>query len=202
MSLWHYGSIPSMAPSSRLRAYPRADMLERMTASFDDLADTGRSLLPEECAELARLAAARIDPDGLDRDGSGSFALLWRNDHSEAWLNTWWEARDTGFHDHGGSCVGVFVIEGRAANEALTVGGASPRRIRSYGPGESFAFRGDGIHRMDHEAGAVTVHVYSPPIASIGHYELVDGELRRTAGPADEGSPPSPRLHAALGPAS
>ena len=54
---------------------------------------------------------------------------------------------------------------------------------------------------MDHEAGAVTVHVYSPPIASIGHYELVDDELRRTAGPADEGSPPSPRLHEALGPA-
>jgi hypothetical protein len=62
-------------------------------------------------------------------------------------------------------------------------------------------FRADGIHRMDHDAGAVTVHVYSPPIASIGHYELVDGELRRTAGPADEGSPPSPLLHQALGPA-
>ena len=42
---------------------------------------------------------------------------------------------------HGGSCVGVFVIEGRAANEALTVGG--PRKIHSYGPGEAFAFRGD-----------------------------------------------------------
>ena len=90
------------------------------------------------------------------------------------------------------------MIEGRAANEALTVGG--PRHILSYGPGDSFAFRADGIHRMDHEAGAVTVHVYSPPIASIGHYELVDGELRRSAGPADEGSPPSPRLHEALGP--
>ena len=91
------------------------------------------------------------------------------------------------------------MIEGRAANEALTVGG--PRHINAYGAGESFAFRADGIHRMDHEAGAVTVHVYSPPIASIGHYELVDDELRRTAGPADEGSPPSPRLHEALGPA-
>ena len=169
-----------------------------MAPSFDDLAGSGRALAPEECAELARAAAARIDPATLGRDGSGSFELLWRNEHSEAWLNTWWEARDTGFHDHGGSCVGVFVIEGRAANEALTVGG--PRRVRSYGPGESFAFRADGIHRLDHDAGAVTVHVYSPPIATIGHYELVDDELRRTAGPADEGSPPSPRLHEALGP--
>ena len=170
-----------------------------MAPHWEDLADCSRALHPDECAELARAAAARIDTGGLARGGPGSFELLWRNDYSEAWLNTWWEARDTGFHDHGGSCVGVFVIEGRAANEALTVGG--PRRVRSYGPGESFAFRADGIHRMDHEAGAVTVHVYSPPIVSIGHYELVGDELRRREGPADEGSPPSPRLHEALGPA-
>jgi hypothetical protein len=166
--------------------------------SFAELAATGRPLEPAECADLARAAAELVDIGALARDGSGSFELLWRNEHSEAWLNTWWESRDTGFHDHGGSCVGVFVIEGRAANEALTVGG--PRHIRSYGAGESFAFRADGIHRNDHQAGAVTVHGYSPPISSIGHYELVDGELRRRAGPADEGSPPSPRLHSALGP--
>ncbi len=169
-----------------------------MPPNYAELAATGRALDPQECADLARAAAELVDTAALERDGAGSFELLWRDEHSEAWLNTWWESRDTGFHDHGGSCVGVHVIEGRAANEALTVGG--PRHILSYGPGDSFAFRADGIHRMDHEAGAVTVHVYSPPIASIGHYELVDGELRRTAGPADEGSPPSPRLHEALGP--
>src|SRR4029077_15012174 len=128
-------SIPARLRSVSWRA---------MAPHWEDLADTGRALRPDECAELAQAAAARIDTGGLGRGGSGSFELLWRNDYSEAWLNTWWEARDTGFHDHGGSCVGVFVIEGRAANEALTVG--RPRRIRSYGPGESFAFRADGIH--------------------------------------------------------
>ena len=128
--------------------------------NYAELAATGRALDPQECADLARAAAELVDTAALERDGAGSFELLWRNEHSEAWLNTWWESRDTGFHDHGGSCVGVHVIEGRAANEALTVGG--PRHILSYGPGDSFAFRADGIHRMDHEAGAVTVHVYSP----------------------------------------
>lgn len=163
------------------------------------LGETGRALEPDECADLACAVAGLIDLEELDRTGSGSARQLWRTPYSEAWLNTWWEARDTGFHDHGGSCVGVYVIEGSASNEALTVGG--PRHIRTYRTGEAFAFRADGIHRMDHGAGAVTVHVYSPPIASIGHYELVGGELRRTAGPADEGSPPSPSLHQALGPA-
>jgi len=40
--------------------------------------------------------------------------LLWRDEHSEAWLNLWWRSRDTGYHDHTDSCVGVHVIEGRA----------------------------------------------------------------------------------------
>jgi hypothetical protein len=61
-----------------------------MTAHWEDLADTGRALHPDECAELARAAAARIDTGGFARGGSGSFELLWRNDYSEAWLNTWW----------------------------------------------------------------------------------------------------------------
>ena len=61
-----------------------------------------------------------------------------------------------------------------------------------YGAGESFSFPGSGIHRMEHDRGAVTIHVYSPPISAIGHYDVVDGELRRESGPPDQGSPPSP----------
>jgi hypothetical protein len=160
------------------------------------LGETGRALEPDECAALARAAAALIDLGELDRSGSGTARLLWRTPHSEAWLNTWWEARDTGFHDHDGSCVGVHVLAGKAANEALTID--APRRVNWFGAGESFAFTGTGIHRMDHAAGAVTIHVYSPPIASIGHYELVDGELRRTPGLPDEESPPSPTLTASV----
>jgi hypothetical protein len=160
------------------------------------LGETGRALEPDEAAELARAAAELIDLAALDRTGSGSARLLWRTAWSEAWLNTWWEARDTGFHDHDGSCVGVHVLEGRAANEALTID--APRQVRWFGAGEGFSFLGSGIHRMDHSAGAVTIHVYSPPLQSIGHYELVDGELRRTPGLADEESPPSPALTAAV----
>jgi hypothetical protein len=164
---------------------------------FAELAATGRALEPEECAALARSAAELVDAESLDRSGEGTFELLWRNEHSEAWLNLWWGARDTGYHDHGGSGVGVHVLEGRARNEALVVGG--PRRVRELGPGESFWFPGTGIHRMEHDRGAVTIHVYSPPVREIGHYEVVDGELHRQPGPPDEGSPPSPELTAALG---
>jgi hypothetical protein len=167
------------------------------TDRFETLATSDHDLSPDECAGVAREAATLVDLASLERGGEGSFELLWRNEHSEAWLNQWWEPRDTGFHDHSGSCVGVHVLEGKARNEALVIGGE--RRVREYGAGESFSFPGSGIHRMEHDRGAVTIHVYSPPISAIGHYDVVAGELRREAGPPDEGSPPSPGLSAALG---
>jgi Cysteine dioxygenase type I len=165
-------------------------------AAIARLGETGRALTAPECEALAREAAAFVDLETLDRSGPGAAQLLWRTPHSEAWLNTWWEARDTGFHDHDGSRVGVHVLAGRAANEALTVG--VPRQVGWYGPGEGFSFIGAGIHRMDHAAGAVTIHVYSPPIRAIGHYELFDGALGRSPRSPDDESPPSPLLSAAL----
>jgi hypothetical protein len=151
---------------------------------------------PHECSERARQAAGLIEPGRLDRSGPGEAVLLWRDEHSEAWLNLWWQPRDTGYHDHSGSCVGVHVIEGYARNEPLTIG--EPPLVRQYGPGETFSFPGDGIHRMDHQAGAVTIHVYSPPIQAIGHYDLHDGQLRRTQILPDQPSPPSTALYEAL----
>jgi hypothetical protein len=53
---------------------------------------------------------------------------------------------------------------------------------------------------MKHDPGAVTVHVYSPPIRRIGSYEAVDGVLLRTPGSPDEESPETPGLDAALAP--
>ena len=168
------------------------------SARLQAIAASDRALAPHECAERARRAAALIEPGRLDRSGPGEAVLLWRDEHSEAWLNLWWQPRDTGYHDHTGSCVGVCVIEGRAWNEPLTIG--EPPEAREYGPGETFWFPGEGIHRMDHQAGAVTIHVYSPPIRAIGHYDLRHGQLRRTQGLPDQPSPPSAALFEALHP--
>ncbi len=129
--------------------------------------------------------------------GRVSAQRLWRTAHSEAWLNTWWQPRDSGFHDHDGSAGGVYIVEGSATTEGLPIGGT--RRAREVTCGEVFSFAGDTIHRVDHHRGAVTVHVYSPPLRSIGCYEIVDGELRRTRARPDEPSPPSPVLSALLG---
>jgi hypothetical protein len=153
-------------------------------------------LAPEECARLAREAADLVDVSALARDGEGSATCLWREEHSEGWLNTWWDERDTGFHDHGGSCVGVYVLEGSAQAEGLVVSGS--RRLVAYEAGEAFVLPHTGIHRVAPLPGTVTIHVYAPPLREIGHYEIADGELHRHAGHPDETSPPSPGLLAAM----
>jgi hypothetical protein len=160
---------------------------------------TGRvvtgALTPQECAALARRAAL-AQMAVLSPTGESESVVLWEDEDSVAWLNVAHDSRDTGFHDHDGSAVGVYVIAGSVTNEGLPADGT--RRVRRYRAGDSFWVPGSGIHRMDHEVGAVTVHVYSPPLRGIGYYEVVGGLLQRTLGPPDEPSPASPRLLAAL----
>ncbi len=159
------------------------------------IAASERPFQPDECLALARRAAGLLDTAALSL--AGTSVALWEDEHSVAWLNIMPERRDTGYHDHDGSAVGVCVIAGSVTNEGLPISG--PRRVHRYGPGDSFCFPASGIHRMDHDAGAITVHVYSPPLRAIGYYDVVDGLLQRIPGPPDEASPESPRLLASLG---
>ena len=170
-----------------------------MTLDPTTLGIPGRVLTPQECYEAGARAASAIDLDDhvLDDDHQRIYELLWRTEHSEAWLVSWWGARDTGYHDHDGSGGGIAVLEGRVTEEPLVVGGAA--QVREYRPGDTFAFEGSHIHRMHHDPEAVTIHVYSPPIVRIGSYEIVDGVLIRTPGSPDEESPASPELDDALG---
>jgi hypothetical protein len=143
---------------------------------------------PSELAEVARSASARVDVDQLvRRDRDHRFCLqLWRDEHSEAWLLGWLDDQDTGYHDHDTSAGGVHVIEGAVAEDRLAVGG--PPRTRVVAAGESFSFDTQHIHRMRHvgEAPALSLHVYSPPLTSMGSYEIVDGVLHRLSIPPDE----------------
>ena len=144
-------------------------------------------LAPEECAALARTVAGLLEPRA--RDENGSFTLLWRTAHSEGWLNVWPEPREAGFHDHDGSSVGVHVLEGTASNDGIALDGRST--LRRFVAGDSFSLGPERIHRMVHDAGSTTVHVYSPPLRAIGDYVVIDGELQRITHSPDEISPPS-----------
>jgi hypothetical protein len=112
---------------------------------------------------------------------------LLSDEHVTAWLICWLDDQDTGFHDHDVSAGAVSVVSGHVREERLAIGGEP--RVRAFAAGQSFHFSPADIHRVRHRGAdpAVTLHVYSPPLARMGAYEIgQDGVLARRAMPSSE----------------
>ena len=71
------------------------------------------------------------------------------------------------------------MVEGQVRDERLALGSAP--RVRTYGPGESFAFEASDVHRVSHAGGApaLTVHLYSPPLRQMEAYLIEPSGLVR-----------------------
>jgi mannose-6-phosphate isomerase-like protein (cupin superfamily) len=127
------------------------------------LAEIARSVAdrPEEWLHRVRLSADRRWYERLSRDA----------DH-EVWLISWLPGQATGFHDHGDS-EGAFTVVLGSLEER------DPGEARTVGAGESWLFGRDYVHdvRNVSSAPAVSVHVYSPPLSSMGRYEETDEGL-------------------------
>jgi predicted metal-dependent enzyme (double-stranded beta helix superfamily) len=96
------------------------------------------------------------------------------DDHLTAWLICWTDDQDTGFHDHDRSAGAVAVLGGAVREERLAIDG--PPRERTCTAGDTFHFSPGDIHRVRHAGSdpAVTLHVYSPPLESMGAYAVND----------------------------
>ncbi len=133
---------------------------------------------------------------------------MFSDEHVTAWLICWMEDHDTGFHDHDISCGAVAVVSGCVREERLALDGSgNDRLVRA---GESFHFSASDIHRVRHAGSdpAVTLHVYSPPLLSMGAYVVREnGRLRAPDGPrrarsyGHSGVCPRPDRHLAGSPA-
>jgi predicted metal-dependent enzyme (double-stranded beta helix superfamily) len=149
-----------------------------------------RALRGEELEQLAAEVAANpaLWRDLVRHDSSERrYAEVLRDEHVSIWLICWMGGHDTGFHDHDVSAGAVAVIAGCVREQRLVLDGEP--RDRRCGPGEVFSFSPADIHRVNHEGDepAVTVHVYSPPLARMGAYYVGDdGVLRRRSIPAEE----------------
>lgn len=121
----------------------------------------------------------RHDPD------ERTYVLLHRDDDVELYLVCWMPGHDTGFHDHDHSAAAIAVLEGAITEERLSIGGAVSRELTR---GDTVAIAREAIHRVRHAGGgpATTLHVYSPPLARVGTYEVADdGALLRHPRPAE-----------------
>jgi predicted metal-dependent enzyme (double-stranded beta helix superfamily) len=110
-----------------------------------------------------------------------------------AWVISWMDGHDTGYHDHDLSAAAVAVGKGAVVDERLRVGGAPETRVLEAG--EVLSVGVSEIHRVKHLAGepAVTIHVYSPPLERSGAYVFAEtGALLRRPRTADEELRPQP----------
>jgi predicted metal-dependent enzyme (double-stranded beta helix superfamily) len=109
-----------------------------------------------------------------------TYELLHHDEDVMAWVISWLDDHDTGFHDHDVSSGAVHVAQGEILEERLRLG--RPPVARTFGPGSTFDFSASDIHRVAHAGGgpAVTIHAYSPPLWRMGAYEIeADGGLLR-----------------------
>jgi len=168
-----------MSDSARASA---AAMRARAAAERDALGlvprPRGRDLSGEELEALVTELANRPETwiHLVEHDASRrTYQELLRDRHVTAWLICWMDDHDTGFHDHDVSAGAVAVVSGAVREQRLTIDG--PAREALFEAGSSFHFSAADIHRVRHAGSdpAVTIHVYSPPLLSMGAYVIGDG---------------------------
>lgn len=96
----------------------------------------------------------------------------------EVWLLSWLPGQRTGFHDHG-EAAGAFAIAQGELRETLGSPGARRVRHRTAAAGSVTRFGGRHLHDVGNVATepAVSVHVYSPPLAAMRRYEMTEAGL-------------------------
>ena len=119
------------------------------------------------------------------------FHQLYRDPNLDVWLICWLDAQDTGYHDHDVSSGAVHVLEGVLIEDYLyrDARGWIRERSRERPAGSVWHFDPASIHGLRHPGGPPTtsIHVYSPALWRMGHYEAGPlGLLRQSITYADE----------------
>ena len=116
--------------------------------------------------------------------------LLHRQANLDVWLLCWIGAQETGLHDHEVSAGAFYVCEGRLVEDILLAdaSGSVRTEVRVARAGAAVGFDGSRIHGVRHEGPSIatSIHVYSPALEAMGHYESDGGgvlrRVRRTYG--------------------
>jgi predicted metal-dependent enzyme (double-stranded beta helix superfamily) len=104
---------------------------------------------------------------------------LFADEMLEAWVVGWFAGQTLGLHDHGASAGAIVVADGRLRETVLTPAeeGGSPRLhtrhldrgiVRRLPPATVHA-----VTNVDARA-ATSIHVYSPPLAHMTHFDPVN----------------------------
>ncbi len=131
--------------------------------------------------ELTELAVALSEEEGLWRplvrhdQAERVYHQLYRDPSVDVWLICWMHRQDTGYHDHDRSSGAVCVCEGTLWEDFFQrqEDGWIREQTRRHDAGSCFDFSATYIHGVRNEGDepATSVHVYSPALWRMGHYE-------------------------------
>jgi hypothetical protein len=107
---------------------------------------------------------------------------LLRDDRVDVWLISWTADQATQMHDHGGSAGAYTVVTGELSEASWDPisGEVTEQVVRA---GDAVGFDPAYVHDVRNLGGetAVSVHAYSPPLAHMNFYDVVDGRLTALA---------------------
>jgi len=139
---------------------------------------------------LAAYARERADWRAFARFDRGGYArnLVFKDDLYELLVVCWNPGQESPIHDHAGARCWMTVLEGRIEEvrherrpAGPSIGPLVERSARTFGRGETAFIRDEiGLHRVRPVGAgpAVSLHLYSPPIATSRVYDPETGAAR------------------------
>ena len=110
---------------------------------------------------------------------------IYRDGRIDVWLIGWRPGQATELHDHGGSPGWFVVVTGALTEAVLQPAEGLHDRLCEHQrrPGETLRFGERYVHslRNTSDGPAVSLHVYSRPLARMNYYDLQAGFLVRIA---------------------
>ena len=154
---------------------------ERLPADVDvDRKDMARLAIEIGETEVLWKALERHDPN------ERYYHQLYRDPNIDVWLICWLPGQGTGYHDHDRSDGAVFVCSGSLYEDFFCrdPDGWIREKTNLHETGGHFEFEAADIHGVRHAGDdpATSIHVYSPALWRMGHYEPDSrGAMRRVS---------------------
>jgi predicted metal-dependent enzyme (double-stranded beta helix superfamily) len=115
------------------------------------------------------------------RPGERTSARVHRSPTHDIWLIRWAAGSRTVLHDHGGSAGALYVVAGGLVEHHPNPTGVGRPLRRELRERDHRPMPASHVHEVANESNvtATSIHVYSPPLEAMHHYELTDeSELR------------------------
>ncbi len=137
-------------------------------------------LSPSFLAEIAAGWAVTTSSEDVETPvpGDRTFLRVLLTEAYDVWVIRWGAEGRAPLHDHGGSTGALHVLAGTLVEYRPNPAGVGPTLRRELGPDANRAMAASHVHEVVNEGDQVvtSVHVYSPPLTTMTHYERADDE--------------------------